>query len=112
MTYLIIGLSVSLILNGLMIWYVKEVLSKLLYTSDNLGDLYVSFRLFEKFTTSLYEMEMFYGEPIIEELIEKIKLVRFEIEKFEDIYSLTTDVELIEGELVDDTIEEEARQEA
>ena len=85
-------------------------MSKLLYTSDNLGDLYAVFRLFEEFTTSLYEMEMFYGEPILEELIEKTKLVRFEIERFEEIYGLTMDIEAFEGELTDDgTTEEEAR---
>jgi len=96
MTYLILALVGSLIVNVLLLWYLRWALSKLLYTSDNLGDLYVVFRIFENFTTSLYEMEMFYGEPVMEELIDKTKLVREEIERFESIYDLTTDMEEVE----------------
>ncbi len=84
----------SVILNVVLVWYVIKILSKLLYTADNLGDLYVVFRAFHDFVSELYEMEMFYGEPILEELIERTKMVRAEIDRFEDVYELTTDVEL------------------
>jgi len=102
MTYLILGLILSVVLNILLIWYVYKVLAKLLYTSDNLGDLYVVFRVFEEFTSSLYAMDMYHGEPILEELVIKTKFVREELRKFEDIYSLTTDVERLEEDLEDD----------
>ena len=36
-------LAVSTILNGILIWYVYKIISKLLYTADNLGDLYIVF---------------------------------------------------------------------
>ena len=52
----------------------------------------------EKFVNDLYEMDMFYGEPIIEELIDKTKLVREEVERFEEIYTLTTDVDALDEE--------------
>ena len=107
MIYLILGLSLSIILNILLIWYVFKVLSKLLYTSDNLGDLYASFRIFEDFAASLYQMDMFYGEPILQELVGKIKFIREEIERFEEIYELTTDIELLEEELSSEDADEE-----
>jgi len=107
MIYLIIGLILSVILNILLAWYVFKVLAKLLYTSDNLGDLYVVFRMYEDFVSSMYGMDMFYGEPIIQELLIKTKFVREELEKFEDVYNLTTDIEVIEEELVNDRTEEE-----
>lgn len=107
MMWLIITLCFSLLLNIFLIWYVSKILGKLLYTSDNLGDLYVAFRIFEGFTTSMYNMEMFYGEPIMEELIAKTKLVCEEIEIFEEIYGLTTDLEMIEEEMADDRSTEE-----
>ena len=91
---LMIAAICSVILNVVLIWYVMKILSKLLYTADNLGDLHVVFRAFHGFVSELYEMEMFYGEPILEELIERTKIVRDEIERFEDVYELTTDVEL------------------
>ena len=113
MTLLILTLIFSLLLNGLFIWYGIKMLSKLLYTADNLGDLYIVFRIYERFCDSLYEMDMFYGEPVLQELIHKTKLVRAEIEKFEEIYGLTSDMDSLEEELADDIYkEEEARQEA
>ena len=111
MTYLILGLIISVILNIILTWYVFKVLAKLLYTSDNLGDLYITFRLFEDFTTSLYQMDAFHGEPVIQELVGKIKIVREELEKFEEIYSLTTEIDLLEEDLIHGrNIEEEEAQ--
>ena len=72
-----------------------------------MGDLYVVFRMYEGFVSSMYGMDMFYGEPIIQELLIKTKFVREELEKFEDVYNLTTDIEAIEEELVNDRTEEE-----
>lgn len=109
MIYLIIGLILSIILNILLAWYVFKVLAKLLYTSDNLGDLYVVFRMYEDFVSSMYGMDMFYGEPIIQELVVKTKFVREELEKFEEIYGLTTDIEAVEEELMNDRTEEEEK---
>tara|TARA_R110000824_G_scaffold12890_5_gene56219 strand:+ start:4380 stop:4724 length:345 start_codon:yes stop_codon:yes gene_type:complete len=99
---LTLGLIGSVVLNLFLIWYLLKVLSKLLYTSDNLGDLYVTLRMFEEFTTSLYHMEMFYGEPVIQELIKKTSFVREEIQRFEEIYGLTTDVEALEEDIIND----------
>ena len=112
MMWLILALVGSVMLNMFLVWYLAKVLSKLLYTSDNIGDLYITFRMFEAFVASLYEMQMFYGEPIIEELITKTKLVVEELERFEDIYSLTTDIEPLEEEMKYDrsTVEEETQE--
>jgi hypothetical protein len=109
MTIWIIIFVLSVLLNITLAWYVYKVLAKLLYTADNLGDLYVAFRMYERFCDSLYEMDMFYGEPVIKELIDKTKLVREELQRFEDIYGLTTDAELLEEEMADDEAQEEAR---
>jgi len=98
--YIILGISIML--NIGLTWYLSRVLAKLLYTSDNLGDLYVLFRMFEDFTGNLYSMDVFHGEPVLQELVERIKIVREELERFEEIYELTTDVGLIEEELADD----------
>jgi len=99
----------SVALNGVLIWYITKILAKLLYTADNLGDLYIVFRSYEEFISELYQMDMFYGEPVLQELIQKTKLVREEIEKFEEIYELTTDIELVDEEVPD---AEETHQEA
>ena len=107
-TSLIVGGIISVLLNGLLLWYVYKLLAKLLYTSDNFGDLYIVFRSFEEYLSSLFKMDMFYGEPVLEELIKRTKAVRTEIERFEEIYILTNDVEMIEEEIdVEYNFEEE-----
>jgi hypothetical protein len=106
-----IALFISVALNVLLIWYGSKMLAKLLYTSDNLGDLYIVCRTYEDFLKKIYEMEMFYGEPILEDLINRTKMVREEIEQFEQIYELTTDIEIINEEVADD-YQEKAREEA
>ena len=116
-TALIVIVVLSVPLNVLLIWYLSKVLAKLLYTADNLGDLYIVFRVYEKFVSDLYAMDMFYGEPILKELMEKTKIVREEVERFEEIYTLTTDVEslneLNEEGLTDEYYsQQEAREDA
>jgi hypothetical protein len=113
MTYLVLGLLVSVAFNIILIWYLSNVLSKLLYTSDNLGDLFIALRMYEGFVTSLYNMDAYHGEPIIEELILKTKLLREEVQRFDQIYGLTTDTDSLEEVLAndDDREEEEAAQE-
>lgn len=104
-----VALAISLIVNLLLIWYAIKLLGKLLFISHSLSDLYLTFRSFTIFTKSLYGMEMFYGEPVIQELIEKSKEVLDEVEGFKEIYEYTLDDEM-EEELnaVEKEIEEES----
>jgi hypothetical protein len=88
--------SCSVILNIFLLWYVIKVLRKLFVVSANLSDIFLTFRSFEVFVESLYGMEMFYGEPIIQELIQKTKTVCLEVEAFRDVFEYTLDEELEE----------------
>jgi len=106
--YIPIILAISVALNIVFVWYILKILSKLLYTSDNLGDLYIIFSSFEEYVDNLFQMEMYHGEPVIEGLIERTKIVREELEKFEEIYSLTTEVMLAEEEDATEYQKEEA----
>ena len=100
--FFILLAAISLAINGCLVWYIIQILRKLLYTSDNIGDLYIVCRTYESFIQQIYEMDMFYGEPVLEELIQRTKLVRTEIEKFQEIYELTTDIEIVDEEEEDD----------
>ena len=70
-----------------------------------MSDLFLMVKAFQVFTKSLYSMNSFNGEPIIEELVHKIKDVNEEMETFREIFEYTLDFEL-EEEL--DGAEEEA----
>ena len=94
----------SVLLNGLVVWYAINLLRKLMFISENLSALYLTFISFTVFTKSLYSMEMFYGEPMIQELMARTKEVLEEVEGFREIFEYTLDEE-IEEEL--DAAEEE-----
>ena len=96
MTTLIILAVGSFMLNIFFGWYLIRLLRKFLFISESFSDLYLTFRSFEAFTKSLYSMEMFYGEPVIQDLITRTKFVIEEIEIFRDIFEYTLDEELEE----------------
>ena len=103
-------LGISLALNIGLTWYVVRILRKFIFISENLSDLFLTTKAFEVFSKSLYSMNSYNGEPMIEELIYKIKDVNSEIEEFRDIFEYTIDEEL-EQELEEALNAEEEEQE-
>ena len=97
MTLLIISLIVSVALNGLLLWYIRKMLSKLLYVSDSIGSLLVTAKNFSNHLDGLHAMEMYYGDETLGSLIKHSKQVIEDIKEFEDIYELTNEG-LIEDE--------------
>jgi len=100
-------LTISIISNILLFWYVTRLLRKFIFISQNMADLFLITKAFQVFTKSLFSMNSFNGEPIIEELIYKIKEVNEEIEDFRSIFEYSIDAEL-EEEL--NAAEEEAQE--
>jgi hypothetical protein len=102
----LIGL-ISLGLNAALIWYIIRILRKFIFISQALGDLFFTTKAFQIFVNSVYGMDSYHGEPIIQELVLKIQDVSEEMENFRDIFEYTLDQEL-EDEL---NAAEEAAQE-
>ena len=97
MTLLIISLVVSISINALLLWYIRKMLTKLLYVSDSIGSLLVSAKDFSNHLDGLHAMEMYYGDETLGSLIKHSKQVIEDIKEFEDIYELTNEG-LIEDE--------------
>ena len=100
-------LTGSLIANILLIWYVVVLLRKFIFISESLGDLFLTTKAFQIFIKSLFSMDTYRGEPMIQELIMRIQEVSEEIEVFRDIFQYALDEEL-EEEL--NVAEEEAQE--
>jgi sensor histidine kinase YesM len=90
-TLLIISLVVSVAINVLLFWYIRKMLSKLLYVSDSIGSLLVSAKNFSNHLDGLHAMEMYYGDETLGALIKHSKQVIEDIKEFEDIYELTNE---------------------
>tara|TARA_R100000808_G_C2106557_1_gene121983 strand:+ start:306 stop:581 length:276 start_codon:yes stop_codon:yes gene_type:complete len=80
----------------MMAWYIARLLKKFLFVSQNITDLYLIIKSFKVFVQSMYSMESYHGEPMIQELIFKLKEVLNEMEYFREIFEHTIDEELEE----------------
>ena len=105
-----IVLITSLILNAFLGWYVSRILQKFVFISDNMSDLFLTTKAFHVFVKSMYSMDSFHGEPIIQELVLRIKEVNEEMSNFREIFEYTIDAEL-EQELEEALNAEEEEQE-
>ena len=79
----------------------RKIFTKLLYVSESIGDFLITVDSYAEHLDSVYNLEMFYGDETLEHLMKHTESVIGEIEKFSDIYSLTTEL----------TEDEEAEQE-
>ena len=90
-------IALSVVLNICVFLYARSAISRLLYVSNELGDLKDMVDSFSNHTESVYQMEMFYGDQTLEELMNHAQSFNEQLETFEFIYSLT-DGAIIEQE--------------
>ena len=86
---LIIFFILSLSLNVLLIWYLKKVLFKLLYVSDNIDDLLITTEEFSKHIERVYSMETYYGDEVLQGLVDHSRKTIEAIKEYEGIYTVT-----------------------
>ena len=89
-----IVLVTSLIINAILAWYLSRLLQKFMFISENISDLFLTTKAFQVFVKDMYSMDSYHGEPIIQELVFRIKEVNDEISGFREIFEYTIDEEL------------------
>ena len=99
---LIIGFVLSLSLNGLFFWYLRKTTGRLLFISENLNDLITLIAVYRKHLKALYEMEMFYGDEVLQNLIDHTNSLYAMLEDYEDVVYLTEPLTFIEENNEDD----------
>ena len=72
------------------------LLRKFFFISQNMSDTYLAAKAFGVFVESMYSMESYHGEPMIQELMLRIREVLADMEKFREIFEYTIDAELEE----------------
>ena len=99
---LISGFVLSLSLNGLFFWYLRKTTGRLLFISENLNDLISIIGVYRKHLKALYEMEMFYGDEVLQNLIDHTNSLYDMLEDYEDVVYLTEPLTFIEENNEDD----------
>ena len=79
-----IVLAVSLIFNGLMYWYSRQLTSKLAFIYDNIRDVSELIANYRVHLKSVYTMEMFYGDETLKFLIDHTRSISDLLEDYED----------------------------
>ena len=79
----------SIFLNVAVFVYARSAISRLLYVSNELGDLKTMVDSFSQHVSGLYEMEMYYGDQTLQGLVEHAESFNEQLGTFEFIYSLT-----------------------
>ena len=108
MIYLISLCVLSVASNVFLVWYLRKTLTKLLFVSDNIGDLLIQLDEFGEHLNSIHSMEVFYGDDVLQGLLKHSKELLSEIENYKDIYSLTNDIEEYDPELEEGLDDEQA----
>ena len=93
-----IVLGLSLIFNGLMYWYSRQLTSKLAFIYDNIGDVSELIANYRVHLKSVYSMEMFYGDETLQFLMDHTRSIGSLLEEFEDKYAPQQQEELTDGE--------------
>ena len=102
-------LFLSMFFNVVIFIYARGAVTRLLSVSEELGDLQEMIDNFAEHITSVYEMEMFYGDDTLGRLMEHARSFSKQLETFEYIYSLTDQPQLTteDEEEIDDEEENE-----
>lgn len=103
---MIIGITISIIINIFFIWYVYKLLKKLVFISDNIEDFLEILEDYSSHIESVYNMETYYGDATIEKLLEHSKEIVNEVKSYKDIYELIYDNEVEDEETIEGTLEE------
>ena len=96
LNWVIITLTLSIIGNFFGIWYIRRLLVKVLFVSQNLTDLVDLLETYRNHLRKIYSMEMFHGDETIQFLIQHTNSLLDVLEDYSDIYLMTEPMELDE----------------
>ena len=94
--WLIIALFLSILGNFFGAWYIRKLLAKVLFVSQNLTDLVDLLTTYRNHLKRVYAMDMFHGDETMKFLIQHTNSLLDVLEDYSDIYKLTEPIELEE----------------
>ena len=94
--WLIVAIILSVVGNIFSIWYIRKLLAKVLFVSQNLTDLVDLLATYRNHLRKIYSMEMFHGDETIQFLIKHTNSLLDVLEDYSDIYLMTEPMELEE----------------
>ena len=107
--WLAIALILSIVGNLLALWYIRKLLAKILFVSQNLTDLVDLLTTYRNHLQRLFQLEMYYGDETMQFLIKHTRSLLKVLEDYSDIYLMTEPIEVDEEDEESYDDEEETR---
>ncbi len=107
--WLVLALLASIVGNIFAFWYIRVVLTKLMFVGENLADLVDLIDTYKKHLKGVYEMEMFYGDETLEFLMQHTRSLRELLNQYSDIYSIIEPQEDIDTLIEEETEDNEKK---
>jgi hypothetical protein len=109
--WLIVALTLSLTANILLVWYLRKLLDKFLFISQNLGDLVEMVENYHAHLKHVNNMETYNGDETIEYLLRHTHSLIDLMDDYRDVYDISIPLEgkqeNLDNEERDTQIEEE-----
>ena len=105
---IIILLAISITLLG---WFCYKLVFRLNFVSDNIIELYERLQEFDQHINFIYEVEMYYGDETLKNLIRHSRDLRNYMKKYKDVMELLEDEQIIEEEINDESKDSEEDEE-
>ena len=81
-------LGISVIINGFAVWYIRELLIRFKFYSENTGQLFINLQEYTDHLERVNQMEVYFGDPTIQGLLEHSRDVTLTVPEYLDIFSL------------------------
>jgi hypothetical protein len=108
MTILILFLILFAISTVLLGWFCYKLVYRLNFVSDNLTELYGRLDEFDQHVNFIYELEMYYGDETLKNLIRHSRDLRNYMKKYQEVMELLeTQQEITEEETNDENKDSE-----
>jgi len=86
-------LIISMLFNVLFVWYIIQLLKRLLSVSDNMEDFFEALEEYNNHIDVVYNLERFYGDETLENLLKHSKNILEEVSALREIYDTQYKVE-------------------
>jgi len=96
--------AISTLVILLLVWYIKELLSRFKYLSDNSSRLLDVINSYRDHLGSVYELPMFYGDETLKGLLNHTRDVSQDLDILKEMFFIEEEAE---GEIIDEETEGE-----
>ena len=108
--WLIVTLAIAFVLIAFLVWYLRKLLTKFLFISQNLGDLVTVIENYYNHLKQVNNMDTYHGDETIQYLVKHTTSLIEILEDYRDVYDITVPLENLQEDQIDDNSTDQAEE--